>query len=117
MTDGKGAGMNEQMYSDVMTDTQASRFGGYSDGYNAGRKAERERCAKIAEGYFNARGRVVAKAIMGDMMQSEIDKRPYVHECGKTNYIFCPACVYAEGRKAAEKDFDRFFRLEEGAGD
>ncbi len=38
----------------------------------------------------------------GDMMQSEIDKRPYVHECGKTNYIFCPACVYAEGRKAAE---------------
>jgi len=85
--------------------------------YAAGRKAERERCAKIAEGYFNARGRVVAKAIMGDMMQSEIDKRPYVHECGKTNYIFCPACVYAEGRKAAEKDFDRFFRLEEGAGD
>lgn len=25
--------------------------------------------------------------------------------------------AYAEGRKAAEKDFDRFFRLEEGAGD
>jgi hypothetical protein len=25
-----------------------------------------------------------------------------VHECGKTNYIFCPACVYDEGRKAAE---------------
>ncbi len=113
----EGGKVNEKMYSDVMTDTQASRFGGYSDGYNAGRKAERERCAKIAEGYFNARGRVVAKAIMGDMMQSEIDKRPYVHECGKTNYIFCPACVYAEGRKAAEKDFDRFFRLEEGAGD
>jgi len=38
-------------------------------------------------------------------MQSEIDKRPYAHECGKTNYIFCPACVYAEGRKSAEKDF------------
>lgn len=35
-------------------------------------------------------------------MLSEIDKRPYVHECGKTNYIFCPACVYDEGRKAAE---------------
>jgi len=31
----------------------------------SGRKAERERCAKIAEGYFNARGRVVAKAIRG----------------------------------------------------
>ena len=30
-----------------------------------GRKAERERCAKIAEGYFHARGRVVAKAIRG----------------------------------------------------
>lgn len=41
--------MKEQMYSDVMTDTQASRFGGYSDGYNAGRKAERERCADICE--------------------------------------------------------------------
>ena len=36
----------------------------------------------------------------GDRMLSEIDKRPYAHECGKTNYIFCPACVYAEGRKA-----------------
>ncbi len=33
--------------------------------YAAGRKAERERCAKIAEGYFHARGRVVAKAIRG----------------------------------------------------
>jgi hypothetical protein len=33
--------------------------------YVAGRKAERERCAKIAEGYFHARGRVVAKAIRG----------------------------------------------------
>ena len=33
--------------------------------YDLGRKAERERCAKIAEGYFHARGRVVAKAIRG----------------------------------------------------
>lgn len=33
--------------------------------YAEGRKAERERCAKIADGYFNARGRVVAKAIRG----------------------------------------------------
>lgn len=33
--------------------------------YAEGRKAERERCADIAEGYFNARGRVVAKAIRG----------------------------------------------------
>jgi hypothetical protein len=44
-------------------------------------------------------------------MASEIDKRPYVHECGKTNYIFCPACVYAEGRKAAEKDFQELLKL------
>lgn len=36
-------------------------------------------------------------------MLSEIDKRPYVHECGKTNYIFCPACVYAEGVNAERK--------------
>ncbi|MBK8467970.1 MAG: hypothetical protein IPL32_19320 [Chloracidobacterium sp.] len=33
--------------------------------YANGRKAEREWCAKIAEGYFHARGRVVAKAIRG----------------------------------------------------
>ena len=68
MTDGKGAGMNEQMYSDVMTDTQASRFGGYSDGYNAGRKAERERCAKIAENEAGEipecmTGRIIAEKI------------------------------------------------------
>ena len=37
----------------------------YAEGIVLGRKAERERCAKIAEGYFNARGRVVAKAIRG----------------------------------------------------
>jgi hypothetical protein len=44
-------------------------------------------------------------------MASEIDKRPYVHECGKTNYIFCPACVYAEGRKSMEKDFQELLEL------
>ncbi len=42
MADDKGAGVKEQMYSDVMTETQISRMSGYSDGYNAGRKAERE---------------------------------------------------------------------------
>jgi hypothetical protein len=37
----------------------------FKSAYDAGRKAERERCAKIADGYFHARGRVVAKAIRG----------------------------------------------------
>lgn len=36
-----------------------------NEAHAEGRKAERERCADIAEGYFNARGRVVAKAIRG----------------------------------------------------
>ena len=38
-----------------------------------------------------------------DRMLSEIDKRPYAHACGKTNSIFCPACVYAEGRKGRDR--------------
>ena len=56
MTDDKGAGVKEQMYSDVMTETQISRMSGYSDGYNAGRKAEREMCLDIARWFFSCEG-------------------------------------------------------------
>jgi hypothetical protein len=62
----EGGKVNEKMYSDVMTDTQASRFGGYSDGYNAGRKAERERCARIAESWLSSEvGERIAEKIRG----------------------------------------------------
>ncbi len=72
MTDDKGAGMNEQMYSDVMTDTQASRFGGYSDGYNAGRKAERERCLEIARGFSSCEG--IAQKIAKEIEEAQDGK-------------------------------------------
>lgn len=49
-------------------------------------------------------------------MLSEIDKRPYAHECGRTSFTICPACIYAEGRKAAEKEFKELWELANEAG-
>ena len=73
--------IDSELYNSMVTDDKGAREGLYRHStyghatcdltkclacaYASGRKAERERCAKIAEGYFNARGRVVAKAIRG----------------------------------------------------
>lgn len=69
MTDDKGAGMKEQMYSDVMTETQISRMSGYSDGYNAGRKAERERCLRILRSHPEKCEGIV----LGDCLETVIE--------------------------------------------
>lgn len=50
-------------HEDMWTAVLIKQVANYA--HAAGRKAERERCAKIADGYFHARGRVVAKAIRG----------------------------------------------------
>ncbi len=39
MTDDKGAGMNEKMYSDVMNEIQCSRMDGFSRGFKRGRES------------------------------------------------------------------------------
>lgn len=64
MTDDRGAGEEIYKHSTYCHATyEFSKCLGCA--FAAGRKAERERCAKIADGYFHARGRVVAKAIRG----------------------------------------------------
>lgn len=65
MTDGKGAGEGPYKHYRLCDEAPCVKGSCMACVYAAGRKAERERCAKIADGYFHARGRVVAKAIRG----------------------------------------------------
>jgi hypothetical protein len=61
----RGPGLNAQTTASLIREELVGSARIRNRAYAAGRKAERERCAKIADGYFHARGRVVAKAIRG----------------------------------------------------
>lgn len=38
---------------------------------------------------------------------------PYTHGCYSTGKYLCPACIYAEGRKAGEKEFKELLEVAE----
>lgn len=61
----RGPGLNAQTTASLIREELVGSARIRNRAYAEGRKAERERCAKIADGYFHARGRVVAKAIRG----------------------------------------------------
>ena len=42
---------------------------------------------------------------------------PYTHGCYSTGKYLCPACIYADGRKAGEKEFKELLDLANGMFD
>lgn len=103
MTDDKAAGEGPYKHSDYHRTTRAHAVSCSACAYAAGRKAERERCAKIAESHVTK--------LNGFQMESE---GPYEHilASNKEWCVFaCPKCAYDKGRKSMEKDFKELLDL------